>query len=77
MAAAISTLSLVAEIRNWMLFAWSVAACTVGCGALMWWNQRRVGVVMKYFDARTPAVFADHVQPTARVHRSRVDCEAD
>jgi hypothetical protein len=50
-----------AEIRNWTLFAWSVAAYTVACGALAWWNQRRVGVAMKYFDARTRAVFATHV----------------
>ena len=50
-----------AEIRSWTLFAWSVAAYTAGCGALMWWNQRRVGVAMKYFDARTRAVFAGHV----------------
>lgn len=50
-----------AEVRSWTLFAWSVAAYTVGCGALMWWNQRRVGVAMKYFDARTRAVFAGHV----------------
>jgi hypothetical protein len=49
-----------AEIRSWMLFAWSVAAYTVGCSALMWWNQRRVGVAMKYFDACTRAVFAGH-----------------
>jgi hypothetical protein len=49
------------EIRNWALFAWSVAAYTAGCGALMWWNQRRVGVTMKYFDARTRAVFTAHV----------------
>jgi hypothetical protein len=33
------------EIRSWALFAWSVAAYTVGCGALSWWNQRRVGLV--------------------------------
>jgi hypothetical protein len=50
-----------AEIRNWTLFAWSVAVYTVGCGALMWWNQRRVGVAMRYFDAGTRAVFAGHV----------------
>ncbi len=49
------------EIRNWALFAWSVVAYTAGCGALMWWNQRRVGVTMKYFDARTRAVFTAHV----------------
>src|SRR6202034_4558810 len=49
------------EIRNWALFAWSVAAYTVGCGALMWWNQRRVGVTMNYFDACTRAVFTAHV----------------
>jgi len=50
-----------AEIRNWTLFAWSVAAYTAGCGALGWWNQRRVGVAMTYFDARTRAVFAGHL----------------
>jgi hypothetical protein len=50
-----------AEFRNWTLFAWSVVAYTVGCGALGWWNQRRVGVAMKYFDTRTRAVFAGHV----------------
>jgi hypothetical protein len=50
-----------AEIRSWTVFAWSVAAYTVGCSALMWWNQRRVGVVMKYFDAGTGAVSAGHV----------------
>jgi hypothetical protein len=50
-----------AEIRSWMLFAWSVAAYTAACSALMWWNQRRVGVAMKYFDACTRAVFAGHV----------------
>jgi hypothetical protein len=50
-----------AEIRNWMLFAWSVVAYTVGCSALAWWNQRRVGVAMNYFNCRTRAVFAGHV----------------
>jgi hypothetical protein len=50
-----------AEIRSWALFGWSVAAYTLGCGALMWWNQRRVGVAMEYFDCRTRAVFAGHV----------------
>jgi hypothetical protein len=50
-----------AESRSWVLFGWSVAAYTVGCGALAWWNQRRVGVAIKYFDCRTRAVFAGHV----------------
>jgi hypothetical protein len=50
-----------AEMHSWVLFAWSVAGYTVGCGALMWMNQRRVGVAMKYFDARTRAIFAGHV----------------
>jgi hypothetical protein len=49
------------EIRSWALFAWSVAAYTVGCGALSWWNQRRVGLTMKYFDSCTRAVFTVHV----------------
>ena len=50
-----------AEIRSWALFAWSVAAYTAGCGALMWWNQRRVSLTMNYFDACTRAVFTAHV----------------
>jgi hypothetical protein len=50
-----------AELRSWVLFGWSVAAYTAGCSALMWWNQRRVGVAMEYFDGRTRAVFAGHV----------------
>jgi hypothetical protein len=50
-----------AELRNWVPFGWSVAAYTAGCSALMWWNQRRVGVAMEYFDCRTRAVFAGHV----------------
>ena len=50
-----------AEARSWTLFAWSVAAYTVGCGVLGWLNQRRVGVAMKYFDCRTRAIFAGHV----------------
>ena len=48
-------------MHSWVLFAWSVAGYTVGCGALSWVNQRRVGVAMKYFDACTRAVFAGHV----------------
>jgi hypothetical protein len=50
-----------AEARSWVLFAWSVVVYTLACSALMWWNQRRVGVAMKYFDACTRAVFASHV----------------
>ena len=50
-----------AEIRSVMLFAWSVAAYTIACGALMWWNQQRVGVAIQYFDWRTRAVYATHV----------------
>jgi len=46
-----------ADARSWMLFAWSVVAYTVGCGL----KQRRVGVSMTYFDARTRAVFACNV----------------
>lgn len=50
-----------AAIRDGALLAWSVVAYTAGCSALMWWNQRRVGVAMKYFDSCTRAVFAGHV----------------
>jgi len=49
------------EIRNWALFAWSVVAYTAGCGALSWWNQRRVSLTMNYFDACTRVVFTAHV----------------
>jgi hypothetical protein len=47
-----------AEARNWALVAWSIVAYTVACGALAWFNQRRVGVAMRYFDAGTSTVFA-------------------
>jgi hypothetical protein len=50
-----------ADARSWMLFAWSVVAYTLGCGALMWLNQRRVGLSMTYFDCRTRAVFTCNV----------------
>jgi hypothetical protein len=50
-----------AEARSWAVFAWSVAGYAVGSGALMWFNQRRVGLVMRYFDACTRAVLAAHV----------------
>jgi hypothetical protein len=50
-----------AELHSGVLFAWSVAGYTAGCGALTWVNQRRAGVAMKYFDPCTRAVFAGHV----------------
>jgi hypothetical protein len=50
-----------AEVRNWTLFAWSVAAYTVGCGVLSWLNQRRVGVALKYFDRCTRAIYTGQV----------------
>jgi hypothetical protein len=50
-----------AEARSWALVAWSVVAYTLGCGALGWINQRRVGLAMQYFDAATRAIFAAHV----------------
>jgi hypothetical protein len=49
------------EARSWALFAWSVVLYTLGCGALSWINQRRVGLAMKYFDAATGAIFAAQV----------------
>jgi hypothetical protein len=54
-----------AEARSWAIFAWSLVGYTVGCVALSWWNERRVGLVMKYFDVRTSAVFAAHVLTVA------------
>jgi hypothetical protein len=51
----------VAETRNWPLFYWAVAGYSAGCGALMWMNQRRVGVAVKYFRRRVSIVFAAQV----------------
>jgi hypothetical protein len=50
-----------AEARSWALVAWSIVAYTIGCGVVMWVNQRRVGVAMRYLDACTRAVFAVNV----------------
>lgn len=36
----------VGEAHNWLLFYCAVAGCSVGCGALMWLKQRRVGQVL-------------------------------
>jgi hypothetical protein len=51
----------VAETRNWPLFYWAVAGYSAGCGALMWMNQRHVGVAVKYFRRRVSIVFAAQV----------------
>ena len=51
----------VAETRNWPLFYWAVAGYSAGCGALMWMNQRRVGVAVKYFRRRVSIIFAAQV----------------
>ena len=51
----------VAETRNWPLFYWTVAGYSAGCGALMWMNQRRVGVAVKYFRRRVSVIFAAQV----------------
>ena len=37
-----------AASRSTLLFAWSVLGYTFACGALMWWNQRRVGVWIEH-----------------------------
>lgn len=50
-----------ADARSWLLVGWSIAGYTVGCGALLWLNQRRVAVAMRYFDPRTRLVFSLHV----------------
>ena len=48
----------VGAARNWALFSWAVVAYTIGCGALMWVNQRRVGIWVSYFRGQTNTVFA-------------------
>jgi len=50
-----------AETRSWAVFGWSIAAYTVGSGLVMWLNQRRAGVAMRYFDPCTRAIFAANV----------------
>ena len=50
-----------ADAHSWVLFAWSVVAYTVAYCALMWLNQRRVGLSMAYFDCRTRVIFACNV----------------
>jgi len=50
-----------AELRSGVVVAWSVVAYTVGCAALLWWNHRRVGIAMDYFDAPTRAVYFGHI----------------
>lgn len=46
------------ETHSWAVFGWSIAAYTVGSGVVMWLNQHRVGVAMRYFDPCTRAIFA-------------------
>ena len=38
----------IAASRSTLLFAWSVVGYAFACGALMWWNQRRVGVWIEH-----------------------------
>jgi hypothetical protein len=48
----------VGEVHDWPLFYWAVVVYSVACGALMWINQRRVGVGIRYFRGRVSVVFA-------------------
>jgi len=51
----------VAAARSTELFAWSVVAYTIVCGALMWWNQRRVGVWIQHHRGWENVVFVGQV----------------
>ena len=51
----------VGEGRNGTLFAWAVVCYSIGCGAVMWVNQHRVGVSIRYFDRAMTSVFIAQV----------------
>ncbi len=51
----------VAAARSTTLFAWSVVGYTFACGALMWWNQRRVGVWIQHHHGLENMVFIGQV----------------
>lgn len=55
------------EARSGTVFAWAVVAYTLGAAAVMWMNQQRVGVRLRYFDRRTAIVFAVEVVALAIV----------
>jgi hypothetical protein len=50
-----------AAARSSVLFAWSVVGYTFACGALMWWNQRRVGVWIQHHHGLENVVFIGQV----------------
>jgi hypothetical protein len=51
--------------RSAMLFAWSVVAYTFACGALMWWNQQRVGAWINHHRGWEHVVFIGQVSALA------------
>jgi hypothetical protein len=51
----------VAAARSTVLFAWSVVGYTLACGALGWWNQRRVGVWIQHHHGWENVVFIGQV----------------
>lgn len=55
------------EAHSGTVFAWGVVAYTLGAASVMWANQRRVGLKMRYFGACTGAVFAVEVVSLAVV----------
>jgi hypothetical protein len=55
----------VGAARNPTLFAWAVVAYTFACGALMWWNQRRVGVWIQHHRGWEGVVFIGQVSALA------------
>lgn len=54
-------LTAVGIARNGTFFAWAVVGYSIGCGLVMWANQRRVGVSMRYFDRAMSSVFVAQV----------------
>jgi hypothetical protein len=55
----------VGAARNSMLLTWSVVAYTFACGALMWWNQRRVGVWIRHHQGWENVAFIGQVSALA------------
>ncbi len=57
----------VGAARSAVLFSWSVVGYTFACGALMWWNQQRVGVRIQHHRGWENVVFIGQVLALAVV----------
>lgn len=57
----------VGAARSTVLFGWAIVGYTFACGALMWWNQRRVGVWIQHHRSWENVVFMGQVLALAVV----------